>query len=148
MGKLSVKDKIQQKRVLSRKKRENAIRHLANAYNHIQHTVSNLHMLVRRHIILLAIIQKRLGITDDEIQEEAQRVNDAAKASAKAGSVQPEEAGTDEDRDGSGRPELLDAEGSGEPSDDPDPASEGAQEDVSIDHPIDTVAGTSGSEDE
>lgn len=85
----------------------------------MERSFMGLAQVLKRNSILLSIIQERLGITDAEIQEHAEKLQadaDQNKTSIEGPSVQPEETGTDEDSSGSSGPEVLDSESDRESS--------------------------------
>lgn len=87
-----------------------AVNNNSGAIKSIGPMLNSLNTLMRNHVVLLSLIQKKLNITDEEIEEEAASLVNESKKRAEAMRLQSEEAGTDEDSDGSQQSELLDAE--------------------------------------
>ena len=75
--------------------------------------ITSLSTMFADHVILMYIIKRKLSITDEEYQETKARLYNRATQNPQPGSVQPKDAGSDEDRSPDGQPQLLDAEGGG-----------------------------------
>ena len=111
----------------------NKLAHLVNAMvipnmNSISDTVRQLNTLFTRHVVILEILQHRIGgITNGEFEATKKRLFDIAKKNTQDSSVRSEEARSDEDRDGDAQPGLLDAESNGEDEGSTDHSAQGGE---------------------
>ena len=69
-----------QKKLTKAERTELLLQHVVKVVNNnsaslqaFQHGMNNINILTRRHVILLSIIQERLGITDDDIRAESEK---------------------------------------------------------------------------
>lgn len=76
--------------------------------------LSDIQTLVRRNIIVLSITTRKLGITDEEIRLETERLVHSSKENTERRRIQSENPRSDVNCSINGQPELLDAESSGD----------------------------------